>query len=705
MTKYNVLAILVIQSLKMPKAKRYLKLFFAFLSIALNAQQVEKVDFEKVDVDIKINPHEKSIEGTVHYTFSVLKKSDSIFLDAKNMEYSNVLLNNKKVIYRNDGKRIWIVSKFNADSTYQLSITYKTTPKQAIYFVGWEYPEAKKQLWTQGQGKYTSHWLPSIDDMNDKMIFNTTITFPKEYDVIANGTLSKMTVQDSLKVSYYTMDNPMSSYLVALAIGNYKKQVIRSESGIPIELYYYPEDSLRVEPTYRYTKKIFDFLEKEIGVSYPWKKYKQIPVKDFLYAGMENTTATIFSDSYVIDSISFVDKNYVNVNAHELAHQWFGNLVTEKNSKHHWLHEGFASYYALLAEKEIFGEDVYYWKLYESFQRLVELSRLDEGESLLDASASSLTFYEKGAWALHALKERIGEKAFKLAVKNYLVKYQYKNVTVNEFIKQVEKTSKINLNEFVGEWLENKPFPEQKAKALLNKNAFMKMYLQVDCSLNLKKCVALLDTPVHYPVKQRIIEQLGRINIDHYEKGLKNNNIKVRQATIIMMDSIPINTKSVVEKLLQDASYITIEEALIKLWINFPESRKSYLEQTKNVSGFNDKSLRMLWLTLAMITPEYKPENTDVYYKELSGYTSVEYHFEVRQKAFQYLFQINIFNDANLEDLVDACLHPVWQFSKSSKQLLKILLKDSTYKKRLEIINKSLDGRKADFLRNILKEV
>ena len=95
-------------------------------------------------------------------------------------------------------------------------------------------------------------------------------------------------------------------------------------------------------------------------MKYPWKIYRQIPVRDFLYAGMENTTSTIFSQDFVVDSIGFNDKNYINVNAHELAHQWFGDLITSQSSKHHWLQEGFATYYALLAERQLFGDDYFY---------------------------------------------------------------------------------------------------------------------------------------------------------------------------------------------------------------------------------------------------------------------------------------------------------------------------------------------------------
>src|SRR5690625_2993104 len=149
----------------------------------------------------------------------------------------------------------------------------------------------------------------------------------------------------------------MSSYLMGVAVGKYKSENLTSSSGIPIQLFYQKQDSLKLEPTYRYTQKIFDFLEKEIGVDYPWENYKQIPVRDFLYAGMENTTTTIFAESLMTDSIGFFDRNYVRVNAHELAHQWFENLITQKSSEDHCLHEGFATYYVLLVKKEIFGKD------------------------------------------------------------------------------------------------------------------------------------------------------------------------------------------------------------------------------------------------------------------------------------------------------------------------------------------------------------
>jgi aminopeptidase N len=288
------------------------------------------------------------------------------------------------------------------------------------------------------------------------MEFDLSVVAPKNYQVISNGKMISKRETPTYNLWQFDMQKPMSSYLVALVIGKYDKKVVHSKSGIPLEMYYYPEDSLKVEPTYRYSKQMFDFLEEEIGVTYPWQNYKQVPVKDFLYAGMENTSATIFADSFVIDSIAFVDKNYVNVNAHELAHQWFGNLVTETSGTHHWLQEGFATYYALLAERDIFGDDYYYWRLYEYAQELLEQDKVGGSTSLLDPKSSSTTFYEKGAWVLHLLRERVGDEVFKKGVKNYLEKHQFKNVDTDDFISEVEKVSGEDLSDFVNIWLKEK---------------------------------------------------------------------------------------------------------------------------------------------------------------------------------------------------------------------------------------------------------
>ncbi|NCO64609.1 MAG: M1 family metallopeptidase [Flavobacteriales bacterium] len=661
--------------------KQCLFLFFLNLSGFGFAQQTEFVDFKIVEVSLNIKPEKQEVEGSVQYTFKVLKSVDSIFIDAQNMTFKTVLmLGNQTISYSNDGKKLWLKHPFKKDSSYNISFNYKAQPKKALYFINWEHHAGNKQIWTQGQGKYTSNWLPSIDDMNDKIEFDLTITFDKDYEVIANGRITNQKTNDSTTTWHYNMQNPMSSYLVAFSIGKYHKKIAYSKSGIPLEMYYYPQDSLKIEPTYRHTKQMFDFLEEEIGVPYPWQNYKQVPVKDFLYAGMENTSTTIFSDAFVVDSIAFVDKNYVNVNAHELAHQWFGNLVTETSGMHHWLQEGFATYYALLAEQEVFGDDYYYWKLYEYAQELLEQDKQRGSTSLLDPKSSSTTFYKKGAWVLHKLREKVGDKVFKMAVKNYLLKHRFKNVETHDFIFEVEQASGQDLTDFVKSWLEDETFLYEECMYSLKKHSedFRIMH-KLDKALkdNSYPSNSLIndyfEKEVSSKVKTYLLSKidLSKVQDSVLKKAFHLKDLKVRQAIAKNLTKIPLELKETYESLLNDKSYITIEVALYNLWFIFPESRVTYLNKTKNIIGFNNKNIRILWLTLALITPDFERENKQAYFNELRDYTYSNYGFETRQNAFQYLNFIQACDQVCKENLQQATKHHNWQFSKFAKELLK----------------------------------
>ncbi|WP_242204467.1 M1 family metallopeptidase [Aestuariivivens insulae] len=675
--------------------KLLLQYFFFFISLVCLSQQTDYVDFKTAKADLVVKPNEGQIGGHIVYTFEVLKDVDSIFLDAQNFTHIEALYD-EKVYHDYNGKYIVVKHPFKKGEKNQIDIGFTTNPKKALYFIGWDsnggFESASAssvhslnhqngQVWTQGQGKYTSNWLPSIDDMNDKIEFDISVVFDKGYEVIANGKLTKTEDYYGKTKWHYDMQQPMSSYLVALAIGKYDKKVEYSKSGIPLEMYYYPEDSLKFEPTYRYTKRMFDFLEEEIGVPYPWQNYKQVPVKDFLYAGMENTGTTIFSDSFVIDSIAFVDKNYVNVNAHELAHQWFGDLVTETSGTHHWLQEGFATYYALLAEKDIFGDDYYYWRLYEYAQELFEQDKAGQSTSLLDPKSSSVTFYKKGAWVLHLLREQVGYKAFRKGVKKYLLKYQFKNVKTDDFIKEIEKSSGQDLRNFVEKWLKSSElhYEELEKRFFPNKVFIQDMhgqlnplgltrYFPLDCDNQPEACKIIFLQSDDSFLNEKIVEQLGNnISKATFSKG----DVKVRRAIAKAMTEIPKELKEDYESLLTDKSYLTIEAALYNLWTNFPEDRIRYLNQIKGIVGFNDKNIRTLWLALALVTSDFEPENKQRYFEELRGYTNPKYHFEVRQNAFQYLNSIKACDRVCKENLEQAAKHHVWQFSKFAKQLLK----------------------------------
>ena len=685
----------------------YLLLLISFFSFA---QQIQKVDFKTAYGNISINPIEKKISGTVRYVFEVKQAIDTIKIDAQKMTVTNVKINNKIVKFTNTGKTINLFEGFSTGKNI-VAFNYEATPKQTMYFNGDFTCEncTNQQVWTQGQGKYTSHWFPSFDDVNEKVVFNMNISFDKKYQVLSNGVLLKEYPNKNEMIWEYQMQKPMSSYLLAVAIGAFRHQVIASKSGIPLQMFIQPKDTAKFEPTYRYSKQIFDYLESEIGMKYPWKIYKQIPVEDFLYAGMENTSTTIFAEDFVVDAIGFNDRNYVNVNAHELAHQWFGDLVTAKSGKHHWLQEGFATYYALLAERKIFGDDYFYHQLYRSSLQLRNAAKTDT-IPVMNEKASSFSFYQKGAWALHLIRETIGPKLFQKAVSNYLKKYQFQNAETDDFLAEVRKVSDFDTETFKRVWLEDYHFRSDEANVLLKKNEFIRTLFETQ-KMRLKPFVEnkerykeLLQSNVFYPVKTEILYQIKDLPFQDKTEllllALHTNDVKVRQSVAEFTEEIPLEFKANYETLLDDASYDTREIAFMNLWKNFPESRAVYLAKVQNWIGGNDKSLRSLFLTFSI---ENKSSEKEKYYNELVDYTSPKYESSVRQNAIINVLAINENDSTVLKNLVNATTHYKWQFTKFARDKIRELLVGGS-KPQFQLIYQTLNEKEKAQLDKLLDE-
>src|SRR5690606_26456473 len=192
---------------------------------------------------------------------------------------------------------------------------------------------------------------------------------------------------------------PHATYLIMLGIGEYEIEKRKSKRGIPVNLWYYPEYKERVSTTYKHSTEMMDWFEKEIGVKYPWNTYSQIPVSDYTFGAMENTTATLFGDFYFVDEGADLDRSYLYVNAHELAHQWFGDLVTERTETHHWLQESFATYYGNLYNGVARGKDYYDWSRKTSIDQALEASKKNNypvGSSV----GGTVRHYPKGAVVL-----------------------------------------------------------------------------------------------------------------------------------------------------------------------------------------------------------------------------------------------------------------------------------------------------------------
>lgn len=680
------------------------------LPISMFSQQWKDVDFKTINAELHPNFEKRSISGTVTFTFEVSKKVDTIRIDAKNMKFSDLKVNDRTVDFTNSDKEIKLFKGYKKGKN-TLTFYYEATPKQAMYFTG---NDDGHQIWTQGQGKYTSHWLPSFDDVNEKMIFGLSVVYLQDFTVLSNGLLKSASNTNMVTTKWdYQMQKPMSSYLAMISVGKFVRQDEISKNGTPLEKYLSFEDAQKFDATYRHNKQIFDYLNDEIGVKYPWEVYRQVPAKDFLYGGMENTTATIFTQDYVVDEIGFNDRNYVNVNAHELAHQWFGDMITAKGGKHHWLQEGFATYYALLAEKNIYGEDHFNWQLYETAEKLQKASAKDT-IPLMNEKASTLTFYQKGAWALHFLRSEIGDENFRKATKNYLEKHAFKNVETKDFLDEVRKVSNYNVEKFQKDWLETGGFRVKDALQILTKNKSIADYLallemaDVPFADKKAKFEGILKSDGFFPLKEEVLLQLQKVDFADKKEliviAMNSNNVKVRQAVAKTLREFPLEFKPQFETFLNDDSYLTKEIALNYLWSNFPDDRKRYLDISRNWQGMNDKNLRILWLTMALMTPEFELENKPAFYDELLSYTTTNFESSVRQNAIATLFYINP-NDTNvLKAYINPMVHHKWQFVKFARDSIRNFLKKENYRTFYTEILPSLPPDEKAQLERLLNE-
>lgn len=666
-------------------------IIFGLISFAyVGAQPQDYLDVKHLQAHVHVNDSLETVKGQIKLQLEVNRAVDSLFLNAKNYNSASVKSYNSKLTKQH----LIIYHNFKPNRGYEIQLTYATSPKQCLYFTGQlNHPEFPMQIWTQGQGKYTSHWLPSLDDMTDKIEFDLTYTLPKQYQVVANGQLKSVTTSNQLKTWVFDMQQPMSSYLVAFAAGDFVSKTLSSNSQVTITNYLSQKDSLKFLATYKHSKASFDFLEQRIGVSFPWQNYKQVPVQDFLYAGMENTSCTIFSDEFVTDQTATQNSDFVNVEAHELAHQWFGNLVTETSARHHWLHEGFATYFSYLAQEHLFGTAYFEHRLFETAEQLTLQSNQGRGQAILNPKASSLTFYEKGAWALHALRHRVGDAVFFEAIKNYLLNFAYSSVETDDFLAEVQALTDINLGTFKKDWLLQTSFPAEEAQLILKQSEFIKQLFELKAlrstALDQKKQAlteALLSKHIDYFGPEVALQLCQTKTIDHemLQLILETKHAKTRQVLIKNWNQpLPASLQSSFETLLKDASYITQEHAFLKLWLHYPNQRQLYIDQMSQQDGNKHLNIKLLRLMLTSLT---YPEQAQKAVETLIDYTNLAAPYQIKRQAFVYLFQLNAISNEFIINLSKDLTHPVWRYRNFTKQLFDELIKTPAYKAKIELL-------------------
>lgn len=443
------------------------------------SERDHQIDVSHMKVDVEFEVEIGKVIGEVTHTFTSLRESiDTLFFDGPGIEIESAKLNGKKVKFtqNNDG----IVLRFNNPLTwnkeYQVVFKYSATPSKGLYFIGWNAPEhnapremTRRQIWTQGQGIDNRHWIPMYDDMNDKFVTETVITFDKEYKVLSNGDLLSKKEKGNNIVWHYKLNNPHAGYLLMLAIDTYNIKETKTSRGTPVQFWYYPEHEEKLEPTSMYTEEIIEFLEDETGVPYVWGTYAQVMVQDFMYGAMENTSATIFGDFFNVDKRAFHDRNYIGVNAHELTHQWFGDLITARSSAHAWLQESFATYYAKIFFETIQSVDEVKWIQRNEANSALNAS-LKDNYPIMHTSAGSSRIYSKGSTVLQMMRYVMGDAHYKKAINHFLTTYKFKNCDTDDFRNAIIDATGMNLDWFFEQWIkkDGEPFYEVSYAKIAN---------------------------------------------------------------------------------------------------------------------------------------------------------------------------------------------------------------------------------------------
>lgn len=433
-------------------------------------------DIEHIKLDLKVDEKQKSISGQAFITLKpFLNGLREITLDSNALAVTQVLLAEKKLTYETYANKLAVTldKDYNSDETITIAISYSAKPKKGMFFIepDQSYPKRLNQVWTQCQPDDAPNWFPCVNFPGDKHTSEIRATVNSKFTTISNGRLVSVSEdsKNSTKTYHWKQDQPHASYLMSLIIGEYE-EVSQEFNGTKFSYLIYKGKREQIEKIFGRTTEMFKLFVEKFGHSYPYDKYSQTLVSDFTFSGMENTSATTLTDillewALTKDSTA-QDISHDELIAHELAHQWWGNLVTCKSWHHNWLNEGFASYSEVIWREHAFGkEDSALYRL----QDFNEYLRQDLGESrrpvVFDHYAYSVELfdrhaYQKGSLIVHMLRRELGDEAFFKGIKHYLHKHAFKATETHDLKIAMEEATGRELDTFFHQWLYRAGYPE-----------------------------------------------------------------------------------------------------------------------------------------------------------------------------------------------------------------------------------------------------
>ena len=542
--------------------------------------------------------------------------------------------------YDHDSVKINLGSLFTKDDKYKVTIEYISKPNElksggsnaisddkGLYFINptGSDPNKMPQIWTQGETQSNSAWFPTIDNPTEKMTNEIYMTVDDKYTTLSNGLLTDSKKNaDGTRTDHWVMDLPHAPYLVMMGVGEFKKVTDEPWNGKEVSYYVEKEYEPHAKAIFGKTKKMMEFYSTRLGVPYPWQKYAQIVARDYVSGAMENTSATLHGDFVCYQTTrEIIDgaKGESTI-AHELFHQWFGDLASCESWSNLTLNESFATYGEYLWEEFEHGRDAAddhhadsrFGYLASSKQKQVDLVRFDydQREDMFDAFS-----YNKGGQILHMLRKYVGDDAFFGSLKLYLEKNKFKTAEAHDLRLAFEETNGEDLNWFFNQWYFAKGHPELDIKKSYDA-ASKKLKIEISQVQDFKVS-PLYKLPIY---------------IDIYSGGKKERkHIWIEDAKNSYTFDMASNP---------DLVNIDAERQLLAE-MNYEKSKDEFIFQYKNATLWGDRDESMAYFEKNM--------SDKTIYDVVKSVAQNDPWFEFRRDAIGLLSDVGKTNEAELKPL------------------------------------------------------
>ncbi len=536
----------------------------------------KEFDLQHSKIALQFDVEQRKVIGDVTHNLTILKDNTSkLAFDSVGLTIHSVTLNKAAAKFETTATELIVplASAAKKGDKFEVEIRYEGKPTKGAYFIlpDKDYPEQPKEIWTQGESEDTRYYLPTYDYPNDRLTTETILTVPAAWLTVANGKL--IGVKDAgngLKTWTWQESLPSSTYLITVVAGEFE-EVKDSWRGKPVTYYAPKGRGDRLKINYGRTPQMLELFSKKLGVEYPWEKYAQSMVDDFVAGGMENSSATTNASSSLVNPL--LEPEYPTgqdrLISHELGHQWFGDLVTCKDWGNIWLNEGFATFMETLWSENYFPKDQAEYERWtgirEWFGQPGLWAKPIVRHDFDDSSEFDGNAYGKGSLVLYMLRHQLGDDAFYRGLKHYLEVNRGKNVVTADLAKAIEEETHSNVDQFFSQWVYGAGAPKFDLSYTYD-DAKHQVTVKVKQTQKIEKRIGLFNIPTDVEITTAAGAKDYPITVS-----------KAEEAFALPADSAPV-------MVLFDKGGHILKSA------EFHKEKKEWLYQLKNASEIADRA-------------------------------------------------------------------------------------------------------------------